>query len=98
MKQIYCAVTRRTNEGTPFNEGQAIPVIEAVRLYTVNAAYASGEEHLKGTIEPGKLADMVVLSDNVFSIPHEKIKNVVVDMTIVGGKIVYKSEEGSVVK
>lgn len=89
MKQIYCAVTRKTKTGRTFCEDQAISVLEAVRTYTINAAYAGGEEDIKGTIEPGKLADIVVLSDDIFSIPCEKIKDVTVEMTIIGGKIVY---------
>jgi predicted amidohydrolase YtcJ len=90
MKQIYCAVARKTKTGRVFCDDQAIPVLEAVRTYTINAAYASGEEDIKGTIEPGKLADMVVLSEDIFDVPYEKLKEVTVEMTIIGGKIVYK--------
>ncbi|RLG98199.1 amidohydrolase [Candidatus Bathyarchaeota archaeon] len=68
---------------------EKLTVEEAFRLYTVNAAYASFEENLKGTIEEGKLADMVVLSEDPFEIEPEKIKEIDVLMTIVGGRIVY---------
>jgi len=63
---------------------------EAVRTYTFNAAYASFEEHLKGSIEAGKLADLVVLSEDLDRVPPENVKDVSVEMTIVGGKVVYE--------
>ncbi|MEM3578384.1 MAG: amidohydrolase [Candidatus Bathyarchaeia archaeon] len=65
---------------------------EALRTYTLNAAYASFEENLKGSIEAGKLADMVVLSEDLDRIPPEKMRDVDVEMVIVGGKIVYEKE------
>jgi predicted amidohydrolase YtcJ len=63
---------------------------EALRLYTVEAAYASSEEKTKGTIEAGKLADLVVLSENPMTIAQEKIEDIIVEMTLVGGKVVYQ--------
>lgn len=60
-----------------------------MRIYTVNAAYASFEEKIKGSIEAGKLADLVVLSDDLRKVEPNKIRDVKVEMTIVGGKIVY---------
>jgi len=88
---IYAAVTRRTRSGAPFVPEERISVNQAVAMYTINAAYVSGEEKIKGSISPGKLADMVVLSDDPFSIDPEKIKDIKVDMTIMGGKIVYEA-------
>ena len=73
------------------NSEESLTVEEALKLYTINAAYASFEENLKGTIEEGKLADMVVLSDDPFKVKPEKIREIKVLMTVVGGKIVYKS-------
>jgi predicted amidohydrolase YtcJ len=64
-----------------------LTIEEAIRLYTVNAAYASFEEAVRGTIEEGKLADMVVLSRDPFKMKREKLKNIRIIMTIVGGKI-----------
>jgi predicted amidohydrolase YtcJ len=61
-----------------------------LRLYTTNGAYASFEETLKGSIEPGKLAYMVVLDRDIFTIPEDEIKDVKVETTIVGGEIVYQ--------
>ena len=78
---IWAAVVRKRNFG------ERLTVEEAIRLYTVNAAYASFEENLKGTIEEGKLADIVVLSDDPFKIEPEKIRDIKVSMTIVGGQI-----------
>lgn len=90
---IYAAVTRRTIDGAHprgwFPE-QRITVEEAVRAYTVNNAYAEFAEKEKGSLEPGKLADMVVLSKDIFSIPPEQIPTAKVMMTIVGGRIVFE--------
>jgi predicted amidohydrolase YtcJ len=89
---IYAAVTRRTLDGA--HPGGWIPqekvtVAEAVHAYTVAAAYASGEEHKKGSIEPGKLADFVILSDDVFTVAPEAIKDIQVEMTILGGDVIF---------
>jgi len=81
---ILAAVARKT-----FKE-ESLTVEEALKTYTLNAAYASFDEALKGTIEVGKFADITILSENIFEIPPERIKDVEVEMTIVGGKIVYK--------
>lgn len=70
---------------------ERITVYEALRMYTLNAAYAMGEEKAKGTIERGKLADITVLSENLLSTHSEKIDEIKVELTIVGGKIVYSN-------
>jgi predicted amidohydrolase YtcJ len=90
---IYAAVTRRTTDGA--NPGgwfpeQKISVEEAVRAYTIENAYAAFEEDEKGSITPGKLADFVVLSKDILTIDPILIENVSVDMTILGGKAIYK--------
>jgi predicted amidohydrolase YtcJ len=91
---IYAAVTRATldgkNPGGWFPE-QRLTVDEALRAYTLGAAYAAFEENDKGTIAPGKLADVVVLSEDLFRIPPERIKDVRVEITLVGGRVVYKA-------
>ena len=92
MLTIYAAVTRATLDGK--NPGgwmpeQKLTVPEAVEAYTVGSAYAEFQEKEKGSITPGKLADFVVLSDDIFHIPLESIKNVKVEATFVGGKVVY---------
>jgi predicted amidohydrolase YtcJ len=63
---------------------------EAIRMYTANGAYLSWEENEKGTLEPGKLADMVVLPFDRLTAPEETFLTGKVDMTILGGKVVYK--------
>jgi predicted amidohydrolase YtcJ len=95
LSGIYAAVTRATldgkNPGGWFPE-QRLTVAEALRAYTFGAAYAAFQENDKGTITPGKLADVVVLSEDLFRISPERIKDVRVDITILGGRVVYKSQ------
>ena len=89
---IYAAATRRTLDGKNPNgwvPEQKISVAEAVHAYTVGSAYASGEEKIKGSLEPGKLADAVVLSDDIFAIDPVKIQDTKVDLTIFDGRVVY---------
>jgi len=90
---VYAAVTRQTLDGEPadgwFPE-ERIDVETALRAYTVNNAWAAGEEDLKGTLEPGKLADLVVLDRDPFAVPPEEIKDIRVLLTVVGGRPVYE--------
>jgi hypothetical protein len=67
-------------------------VAEAVHAYTLAAAYASGEERKKGSIEPGKLADFVVLSDDVFTVALEAIRDIKIDLTILGGDVIFSRD------
>ena len=89
---LYAAVTRQTIEGQPeggwFPE-QRISLEEALRAYTAAGAYASFEEELKGTIEPGKLADLAVLDTDLFETEPARWLDALVDYTIVGGRVVY---------
>lgn len=93
LNGIYEAVTRKDLKGEP-KEGwlpeQKLTVEEAVYAYTMAGAYSSFEENIKGSIEEGKLADMVVLSQDIFEIPEDDIKNTEVEMTVFNGEIVYK--------
>jgi predicted amidohydrolase YtcJ len=92
---IYAAVTRRTLDGKNpdgWIPEEKISVEDAIKCYTLNSAYASFEENLKGSIEVGKLADFVVLSDDILSIDPVKIKDVKVEMTIFNGEIVYENK------
>jgi predicted amidohydrolase YtcJ len=91
---VYAAVTRATLDGKNPNgwfPEQKLTVAEAVEAYTMGSAYAEFQEQVKGSITPGKLADMVLLSDDIFSIDPAKIRNVTVLKTIVGGKIVWNA-------
>lgn len=87
---IHSLVNRASRTGKPVGASQRITVIEALKLYTINAAYQSFDEALLGSIEVGKLADLVVLGRDLLTEPEEAIKDIPVDTTIVGGKIVYK--------
>ena len=80
---VYAAVARKANRQ------ERLTVDEALRMYTVNAAYGSFEECLKGSIEVGKLADLTVLSHDLYKIPPQNLRGVKVEMTIVGGEVVY---------
>jgi len=91
-QQIYGVVTRKSYTGEVIGAEQAIAVKDALRLYTINGAYASFEEDIKGSIEPGKLADLAVLDRDILSIPDEEIKDMQVVMTVVGGEIVYQKK------
>jgi len=92
MLGLYAAVTRATLDGKNPNgwiPEQKITLAEAVEAYTLGSAVAEFQEKEKGSITRGKLADMVILSDNIFDIKPEAIRNVKVETTIVGGRIVY---------
>ncbi len=92
---IYAAVTRRTTDGKNPNgwfPEQKITVDEAVRCYTLGSAYAEFQENEKGTLEVGKLADMIVVSDDIFTIDPSKIADAKVQTTIVGGKVVFEAK------
>lgn len=94
MMTIYAAVTRRTLDGKNSNgwiSEQKISVAEAVRAYTVSSAYAEFQENEKGTIAPGKLADLVILSRDIFQIDPKEIEKVKVVMTIMDGRVVYEA-------
>jgi predicted amidohydrolase YtcJ len=90
---IHAAVTRRRADGSPGPQGwvpdQRLSVAEAVRAYTLGAARASAEGHLKGSLAPGKLADLVVLSHDIFQVDPVEILDARVEMTVLGGRIVY---------
>ena len=93
LSGIYGAVTRRTLDGKHpggWVPEQKITVSEALRAYTWGSAYASFEEKIKGAIEPGKLADMVVLSRDILTIDPAEIADVKVLMTVFDGKVIYR--------
>jgi predicted amidohydrolase YtcJ len=96
MKGIHAAVTRRRADGSPGPNGwypeQRLTVAEAVYAYTAGAAYASGEEAIKGTLSPGKLADLVVLSQDVFAVDPMAILKTEVMATMFDGEFVYTRE------
>ncbi|MHB8947016.1 MAG: amidohydrolase, partial [Bacillota bacterium] len=94
LKGIYAAVTRKRADepgSRPWYPEERLTVDEAVRGYTEWAAYASYEERSRGTLSPGKLADLIVLSREIFNEPPEVIPETRVLMTVVGGKVVYRA-------
>lgn len=95
---IYALVTRKNVDGNPpepWNPEQSLTVEEALKMYTVNGAYSAFEEGEKGTITEGKLADMAVLNRDPLRAGPEELKDISVDMTVLGGKIVYSAEQAA---
>ena len=94
FKGIQTAVTRQTHEGTPeagFVPSQRLTVAEAIRGYTLGAAFAGFREKTEGSLEPGKLADIIILSQNLFEIDPHKIDETKVLTTIAGGRVVFQA-------
>jgi predicted amidohydrolase YtcJ len=89
LRDLGTAVSRRTMEGTLMGPEQALSLDEALRAATVHAAYAGFEEARRGTLEPGKQADVVVLGEDPYRFPPERFKELPVDVTIAAGQVVY---------
>jgi len=89
---MWMAITRQTVDGTVLNPEQRIMRQEALRMWTLNSAYLSFEEKSKGSIEPGKLADLIIISQDFLSCPVDEIKNIETLLTVVDGKVVYRNE------
>ena len=87
---IYHFVTRDTITGGVLGSDQRITREEAIRAATIGNAWLTFEEGVKGSIEAGKLADLVVLSDDIMTCPEKRIEQMHVDMTVVGGRVVYQ--------
>jgi predicted amidohydrolase YtcJ len=90
MSCYYAAVTRKLKDGTTFFADQRMTREEALRSYTLNGAYAGFEEGIKGSLTPGKLADITVLSRDILTCPEDDIPGTEVLYTIIGGKVLYK--------
>jgi len=91
IESYYATVSRRMGNGEVFYEDQRLDRLQALKSYTINNAYAAFEEDIKGSLTPGKLADITVLSKDVLTIPEEEILDTKVVYTIVGGQIEYKA-------
>ncbi|MBI4296543.1 MAG: amidohydrolase family protein, partial [Chloroflexi bacterium] len=91
MAGLYGAVTRRAASGQELLPWEGITLNQAIALYTLGSAYASFEESIKGSITPGKLADVLVLSDDITRLPPAGLKDVKVLMTIIDGKIEWEA-------
>jgi predicted amidohydrolase YtcJ len=90
MVGLYAAVTRKGKSGTVYGFEEKISMADAIRHYTRDGAYLTRQEKVKGTLEPGKLADMIVLNNDLLTVDPSQILTTKVDLTIVGGRIVYE--------
>jgi predicted amidohydrolase YtcJ len=91
LASFHASITRRPREGPAFYPDQRMTRVEALRSYTINAAFANFDESIKGTLSVGKLADITVLSKDIMTIPEDEIPTAEVLYTIVGGKVAYQS-------
>ena len=89
---MWCAVNRKTRTGVDIGYPEKLTALDALRAYTINGAYASFEEDIKGSIEPGKLADLVLLSDSPLHVDPYEIRNIEVEKTIIGGEIAFEKD------
>jgi predicted amidohydrolase YtcJ len=87
---LYAAVTRKGESGKVYGLAEAVSMKDAIRMYTRNGAFLTREEKIKGTLETGKLADMVVLPQDILTVSPDKLLSMKIDMTIVGGKILHE--------
>ncbi|MHB8573693.1 MAG: amidohydrolase [Dehalococcoidia bacterium] len=87
---LQSAMLRLTRSGQSCGAEERVSLVQGLRMYTANPAYAEFAEHEKGSLEPGKLADLVVLGDDLERVPAEKLRDVPIDLTLVGGQIVYE--------
>ena len=90
IANFYSTVTRKMKDGKAFYPEQRMTREEALKSYTLNAAFAAKEEAIKGSITPGKLADITVVSKDLMKVPEEEISSATVVMTVLGGKVVYE--------
>ena len=90
IESFYSSVTRKSKNGLIFYENQKMSRMEALKSYTISNAYSAFEEDIKGSIEVGKLADIVILDQNIMKIDAEQIPNTKVLYTIIDGKIKYQ--------
>jgi predicted amidohydrolase YtcJ len=90
---MYGLVTRKTSGGDALYAGEGVTPMEAIRAYTIDGAHSAWEEEFKGSIEPGKLADLVVVDRDPLTIPVDDLKNVEAVITIVGGRVAYRRDE-----
>lgn len=95
MVGLYAAVTRKGMSGRVFAEEERLTMMEALQAYTLFGAYLTFEEDIKGSIEPGKLADLIVLDQDLLTVDPERIMATKVLQTWLGGKLVYQHEEGT---
>jgi predicted amidohydrolase YtcJ len=89
IASLASTITRQPKEGAPFYPDQRMTRAEAIKSYTLNGAHAAFEEQQKGSLAPGKLADIVILSKDIMTVPEDEIGTARVVQTIIGGKVVH---------
>jgi len=92
IPSYYASVSRRTKDGSVFFPDQRMSRMEALRSYTINVAFAEFDEGIKGSLKPGKLADVTVFSKDLLTVPEEEIPSTKVLYTIVGGQVAYEGK------
>jgi hypothetical protein len=90
IENFYRSITRKMENGELFFPEQRLTRQQVLETYTVNTAYAAFEENLKGTLSPGKLADITIFSQDIMTIPEEDILNTKIAYTIIGGEVKYQ--------
>ena len=88
---ISAAISRKTREGRILYEEEGLQAMEALKMYTIYGAYSSFDEGIKGSVSPGKLADLVVVDGNPLEMPADEIKDINVVMTIIDGRVVWEA-------
>ena len=91
IPSFYASVSRKVKDGTVFFPDQRMSRTEALRSYTINAAYAGFDEAIKGSLAVGKLADVTVFSKDILTVPEDQIPSARILYTIVGGKVQYSA-------
>jgi predicted amidohydrolase YtcJ len=94
---MQTGITRKTAQGKPeggFVPGEAVSLEDAIKAYTLGAAFAGRREKQEGSLEAGKLADLIIVNQDLFKIEPQEIGKTEVRLTMVGGKVVYESPEG----
>jgi predicted amidohydrolase YtcJ len=92
IASYYATVTRKANDGKVFYGAEKMSRIEALKSYTIANAFAAFEEDIKGSLTPGKLADITVLTKDITTVPDDEIRSAKVAYTIIGGKVVYRQQ------
>ena len=91
MVGIYGAVTRKSSDGKVYGPGERVSLQQAIRSYTIETAYMTFDDQDRGSLEVGKLADMIVLAEDVFTVDPDRIKDIGIEKTIVGGEVVHST-------
>jgi predicted amidohydrolase YtcJ len=92
LRGLHTALTRKSNSGQIIGEKQKVSLLEAIQMYTINGAYASFDEEIKGSIEPGKLADVVLFDRSLINTEIDKLMDAQVEWTMIDGEIVYQNK------